>query len=435
MAWPAFTRSITIFIMLTSDVRKLFQRETQGLGHRESGRYNLAALEVFDQLAFPGGEVETAEPLKYARAELLALASWQDDQVRQVFGLDGGSSRTMTFRNGTTACANQALLICEQGMTVEGVPLEAFRTLSWVSHNRDYRTVSGAHAETHERVTLWRLQLSNEEIPATANPQRIQEVVKAMADVASEPQHAVRMAQRLNLGGGDLVFLDGRFYPTRLYRYLISGMGRGADVDIDLLGKGEWKQLIQSSLEIVHLALERGVLFVAINKTPESSALLRFGADKRSKGLWHNDRQWVSALFEKIPQGCLGYTSWFVQSLHPALQGGSMEAMDLFQELSDELMLKLPASAYHIAFFYVYDPRVSAALRVELPRLLLERYGAERLRLLVLSHIARGKGGVPNAIRIADAQAHITQEERQALQQQSGLTPDWDFNHSRGAPR
>ena len=62
MTWPAFTRSITIFIMLTSDVRKLFQRETQGLGHRESGRYNLAALEVFDQLAFPGDEVETARP-------------------------------------------------------------------------------------------------------------------------------------------------------------------------------------------------------------------------------------------------------------------------------------------------------------------------------------------------------------------------------------
>ena len=74
-------------------------------------------------------------------------------------------------------------------------------------------------------------------------------------------------------------------------------------------------------------------------------------------------------------------------------------------------------------------------LRVEVPRVLLDHYGADELRLLVLSQIARGPGGVPNAIRIADAQARITQEEREAIQQQSGLMVDLDYNNSRGAAR
>ena len=422
-------------IMLTSDVRRLFQRETNGLGHRDSGKYNLRARKVYDDLRFLGKEVEVVGDLQYARCELLDLAAWNDPNICCVYGLDGGSSRTMIFRNGTVACANQALLVSENRSMCQQMPLEAYRTLAWVTHNRDYRTISGASLEHHDLVSLWRLQLSNDEIPSNANPHRIQEVVKGMADVASEPQHAAKMIQLLDLGKGDLIFLDGRLYPTRLYRYLISAMGRGADVDIDLLLKDDWKKLIQMSLEVIHLAIERNLLVVAINKTPESIALLRFGANKEAKQLWHTDRQWISALFEKIPSGSLGYTNWFVQAQHPSLHGGGPETMDLFDELRDELVLKYPVEQYHIAFFYVYDPRVCAALRVEVPRVLLDHYGADELRLLVLSQIARGPGGVPNAIRIADAQARITQEEREAIQQQSGLMVDLDYNNSRGAAR
>jgi len=419
--------------MLTSEVRRLFQRETYGLGHREAGKYHRKALEVFSRLRFPGREVEVVDDLEYARSEVLDLASWQDDHPRRAFGLDGGSSRTMVFRNGTVACANQALLATAGSLTLERVPLEAYRTLAWVTHNRDYRTISGAKFETHGLVSLWRLQLSNEEIHTDGSPHRIQEVVKALADVASEPQHFLRMVGLLDLGRDDEVFLDGRLYPTRLYRYLISGMGRGADVDIDLLLKDDWKRLIQASLEVVHAATERDLVVVAVNKTPGSNTLLRFGVELKANQ-WHNDRQFVSALFEQIPRHELGYTNWFVQALHPALHGGGEETLDFFVELADELSLKQPTSAYHVAFFYVYDPRVRAALRVETPRCLLERHGAKRLRLHVLSHIARGSG-VPHVISLADAQARITQEEREALQQQSGLTPDWDYNHSRGAPR
>lgn len=419
--------------MLTSDVRKLFQRESNGLGHRDAGKYNRQALEVFDGLRFPGKEVEVVDTLKYVRSELLELASWSDERSQRVFGLDGGSSRTMVFRNGTIACANQALLVSERPSMINGVPLEAYRTLAWVTHSRDdNHTIASATLETHSLVSLWRVQLSNDEIRSD-NPQRIQEVVKAMADVSSEPQHLVRMADLVGLDKGDLVFVDGRLYPTRLYRYLISGMGKGADIDIDLLSKDDWKNLIQASLDVIHLAIERDLLLIAINKTPESNTLLRFGTNDKTQR-WHNDRQCISALFEKIPPNELGYTNWFVQALHPALQGGGAETMDFFIDLSDELTLKRPASDYHIAFFYVYDPRVRAALRVEVPRIALGRHDPERLQLLVLSHVARGGGGVPNAIRIADGQAKITQQEREALQQHSGLMPDWDYNHSRGAP-
>lgn len=421
--------------MLTSEVRKLFQRETRVLGRLDKRNYSAHALEVFHRLKFPGKEVQVLDELCCNRARVLELAAWQDQAPRRVFGLDGGSSRTMVFRNGSIACANQALLACESRTLIGPVPLEAFRTLAWVAHNRDYRTVSGASVEHHDLVTLWRLQLSNDEFRPGINAQRIQEVVKALADVASEPQHALRMAKLLNLGQQDLLFVDGRLYPTRLYRYLISEMGSGTDVDIFLLVKEDWKKLVQASLDLVHSAMESGFLLVSINKNPESNALLRFGLSKTNNVLWHNDRQWLSALFETVPQDELGYTNWFVQHRHPALHGGGPEAMDLFEEINDELHIAHPTPVYHIAFFYVYDPRIRAALRVEVPFGLLERDGAKRLRLIVLSHIARGTGGVPNVIRMADGQARITQEEREALQQQSGLMPDWDYNHSRGAPR
>lgn len=421
--------------MLTSDVRKLFQRETNVLGQLDKHTYSAHALGVFNRLKFSGKEVEVVDDLQCRRAGLLALAAWQDQTKRRVFGLDGGSSRTMVFRNGSIACANQALLAGESRTMVGPVPLEAFRTLAWATHNRDHRTISGAKVEHHNLVTLWRLQLSNDEFRPGINAQRIQEVVKALADAASEPLHALRMAKLLNLDQSDLLFADGRLYPTRLYRYVISEMGRGTDVDIFLLLKEDWKQLIQASLDLVHSALENGFLLVSINKNPESNALLRFGLSNKNPVLWHNDRQWLSALFETIPQDELGYTNWFVQHRHPALHGGGPEAMDLFEEISDELSVNYATPTYHIAFFYVYDPRIRAALRVEVPHGLLLRDGAERLRLIVLSYIARGTGGVPSVIRMADGQARITQEEREALQRQSGLMPDWDYNHSRGAPR
>ena len=130
--------------MLTSDVRRLFQRETNGLGHRDSGKYNLRARKVYDDLRFLGKEVEVVGDLQYARCELLDLAAWNDPNICCVYGLDGGSSRTMIFRNGTVACANQALLVSENRSMCQQMPLEAYRTLAWVTHNRDHRTISGA---------------------------------------------------------------------------------------------------------------------------------------------------------------------------------------------------------------------------------------------------------------------------------------------------
>ncbi len=416
--------------MLTSDVRQLFQRAATGLGGREAEAYPRRALATYEGLRFPGGELEVVGELNCARHSLLELAAWRDEAVTRAFGLDGGSSRTMVFRNGTVACANQGLLACERGLDVGDVPLEAYRTLAWVTHSREERLVSGAGCEDHGWVRFWRLRLGQREIDSD-KPQRIQEVVKAMADVASEPQHLLRMAELVPLGEGDLVFVDGRFYPLGLYAHLLNDLGR--DWDIDLTNRDDWIALLQAPLDFIHLAAERGLVAAAINKTPTSRPLLRFGVPE-PKQLWHNDRQFVSALFERIPGDELGYTNWFVWARHPSPTGRGGESIDLFEELV-HFERKRPARDYHIAFFFVYDPRVRSALRVEVPRVVLERHGPERLRLLIMSHIACGNGGVPNAIRIADAGARITQEEREALLWDCGLTPDWEYNQSRGAPR
>jgi len=421
--------------MLTSQGRSLFQRESRCLGQREGGLYAQRARQAFDALDFGGGELEVVGGLEYARSGLLTLASAKTPPVNRVFGLDGGSSRTMVFRNGVVACANQALMACERRLLQENVPLEAHRTLAWVTHNRDVRAASYTRSESDDLVWLWRLQLTSDEVPSNATPQLIQELVKALADLASETQHAVRMTERLGLQQGDLLYLDGRLYPTRLYRFLLTTPGQGPE-DIDLISnRDDWKHLIQLSITLIERALETDFLVLAVNKNPESRSILRFGADNSAKALWHDDRQWLSGLFENTPKDELGYTNWFVQRRHPSPRGGNSATTDVFQELKQELTLGLHEENYHIAFFYVYDPRVSAALRVETPRAMLVRYGSNALRLRVLSHIARGGGGVPGVIRMADAEARISQQEREALHRNSGLSPDWRFNHSRGAPR
>jgi hypothetical protein len=155
---------------------------------------------------------------------------------------------------------------------------------------------------------------------------------------------------------------------------------------------------------------------------------LRFCLDSPERR-WASDRQFITAVLSDTPKDCLGYTNWFVQEAYPSWEErGSV--IDLPKAVN-EFGLTLEPSLYHVAFFYVYDPRVRSVFKIEAPRAVFQFCDPERLRTVLLAEMARGTG-VPNVIRKADSRARITQEEREALIRACGLDPDYYYNLSRG---
>ncbi|NIR16378.1 MAG: hypothetical protein GWN86_21635, partial [Desulfobacterales bacterium] len=72
-----------------------------------------------------------------------------------------------------------------------------------------------------------------------------------------------------------------------------------------------------------------------------------------------------------------------------------------------KLQLKLHPEDYHVAYFFVYDPRTKgggSVLKVETPQIILRQHDPQELQLSVVEEIARGLG-VPNVIRRADSRA------------------------------
>ncbi|MCL6642456.1 MAG: DNA double-strand break repair nuclease NurA [Candidatus Bipolaricaulota bacterium] len=249
--------------------------------------------------------------------------------------------------------------------------------------------------------------------------------------MTSEPTHATEMLDVLDIREG-LLLLDGALYPIGLYYYLLGELKGewGYRWGVRLSDREEIVALLAAPVRLVETCVARKIPIIALNKTPETSWLLRFCLEERERR-WASDRQFMTAVLSDTPKDSLGYTNWFVQEAYPSWEErGSV--IDLPKAVSD-FALRLESSLYHVAFFYVYDPRVRSVLKVETPRAVLEFCEPERLQKTLLAEIARGKG-VPNVIRKADSRARITQEEREALIRACGLDPDYYYNLSRGEP-
>jgi hypothetical protein len=179
---------------------------------------------------------------------------------------------------------------------------------------------------------------------------------------------------------------------------------------------------------------KRELALVALNKNPSTSWLLEFALDRASHN-WSNDAQFIRAVLSNTAKDSLGYTNWFVQEGYslPQRRGEGIESFDIFEHLRS-FQLALPPPAYHVCFFYVYDPRVKAVLKIECPRIVFKKHDPQKLRAQVLAEIAQGKG-VPPAIRRADSRARITEEESAALIRVCGVELDLSYNQSRGEPR
>ncbi len=416
--------------MLSNEAKQTLRNQLKAFGEqvqRLSPNHREEARQLFEKLHLKGA-IQALTPLEYRSESVLQLAAYSFPEYEPVYAIDGGSTRLQQLENGTMLCAYQAVLSSDPDTRHKDLPLEAFRSLSLVSHSQ--RTdLGGAKSETSqdEYVHFWRIHISR-----TYLEHEVERVVGGLARMAAESYHARRMRQELKPQQG-LWILDGNLYPIGLYYYLSGEDQIWPEENGIRASWTEWKPAIEILAQPVRVVEEfaaRGFAIVGFNKNPSTSWFLEFTLEPESHN-WSSDAQFIRAVLSNTPKDAIGYTNWFVQEGYslPQRRGQSVESFDIFERLgSFELMH--PSRAYHVCFFYVYDPRVKAVLKVECPRIVFEKHEPERLRAQILAEIAQGKG-VPPAIRRADSRARITEEESAALIRACGIDLDWSYNQSR----
>jgi len=409
--------------MLQHDVKRLLREQLRELGERAARVGDAAsARRAFERLN--EGGVRALTPLGWKKRSLLELAV-QRHRFRRVFGLDGGSTRPIHFTNGWTLCANQAVLVSDPALELKDRPLEAWRTIALVSHSWGASGAPRAEYREEGSLGLWRVHITRDYLRRD-----VDHVVKGLADSASEGRHALRMAALLDLGRDDLLILDGNVFPIGLYYYLVG------ERDRELADWEGISHILAHHLRLAEELAERGVAYLGVNKSPRTADLIH--QLELPDQVWADDHQFIAALFRgEVRKGELGYTNWFVQERYRFHRGHRDTGMDLFRGLRERLHLAREPDDYHVAFFFVYDPRLAdgqgSVLKIETPLLTLREHDPTELQQAVLAELARGSG-VPNVLRRADARARITQREREALMALAGLPPDLGYNQGRGEP-
>jgi len=417
--------------MLSNESKKRFIEQFKAIGtqirsletdHREEART------LYEQLDLTGA-IKAISPLENQARKILDLAAQQTSSFGPIFGVDGGSTRPKPLENGTMLCAVQAVMTGSVEYKLNGLPLDAYRSLSLVTHSfrLDLGSASSERFDDDPYAYLWRIHISR-----TYLQQDIERVISGLARLSSESAHTLRMANELDLNEA-FFYLDGNLFPIGLYYYFAKGSGESSfDSEFSWT---EWDQAIEVlalPLRVTEMFHEKGWPFVGVNKNPGTSWLLEFTLPEASQN-WASDAQFIKAVLSQTANDELGYTGWFVQerySLPQQRDAGAIATFDLFDRLKS-FHLVLSPDSYHTCFFYVYDPRVKSIIKIEVPRVVLNQHDPLKLREAVLCEIASGKG-VPNAIRRADSRARITHEESLRLLTECGVEPDYHYDHSRG---
>ncbi|MFB6170925.1 MAG: DNA double-strand break repair nuclease NurA [Haloarculaceae archaeon] len=351
--------------------------------------------EFLDPLVDDG--VTVLEPLDEVRRRRAAVedAALQDPPFATRHGLDSGTINPTTFRNGLTLDVAQAAM----SAVPSDLDLHRARTVVITVHSND------ATATFDEEWTMWDDGYTRGRVLHTPRVDQYETaVVHELALYLAESHHALTQAEVVD----DLLVLDGPVYPKGLLNW-----ARREPELADLLTEERPRDVVANYVRLVETFVERDVPLLGFVKSPVTRAVTRTVRKRRGNAPWVNDAAFFSQVLERRVDGerdtdHLTLTNWFRS------RGGADRVLST---AGDALGIErdLPAAAYEVCFFMLYDPREDNVYRVETPAAFATDPDLrERLVRQVLAGVAAERGP-PLAVAKADDLGRIGQRETAAL--------------------
>jgi hypothetical protein len=358
---------------------------------------NRAWAEFLDPLYDDGSEVLVPLGKHRKRQVKIEDIALEETGFATQHGLDAGTINPTTFNNGLVIDVSQAAM----ASVPSDVELHRGRTIVMTIHTNDDGV--GIHDAD------WRLDDRGYARRRVLRAPRVdryeQTVVHALALYRAESEHALEQADIVT----DLLVLDGPIYPTGLLNWV----DRDPELKRLIIEEAEFTGVIENYLELVETFVEREIPLVGFVKNSTAKALTRT-LRKKTGAPWLDDDAFFRRVLSRPDEhgdprtDALTFTGWFRSRLgvHGVLSGDT---------LSLDHDYRLPAEAYEVTFFVVYDPRDDLIYRVEAPYgVTRETDTRERLTRHLLSEIAAQRGP-PLAVAKADTLASIGQDEKGTL--------------------
>ncbi|AUX08491.1 NurA domain-containing protein [Halalkaliarchaeum desulfuricum] len=343
-----------------------------------------------------GGRV-VCEPVdeQELRAVPIDDAALADRPFEPVHGLDSGTINPTTFKNGLVLDVAQAAM----ASTPSDLDLHRSRSLvatvhtadTTVDHDLDWVTYDGGY--------------SRRRVLHVPKVNRYAEgVVHALALYLAESDHALTHANTVT----DLLILDGPIYPKELLTW------EDRDPELgELAREAKPRAVVENYVRLVEGFLERDVPLVGFVKNPSSRRIVRTLSGKGVEAPWADDAGFFTRLLERRTDGqrdrdALTFTSWFRS------RDGADEA---FATDGDALGIdrRLPADAYEVTFFVLYDPRYDVLYKVEAPAAFTRDPDIRAALTDQIVGDVAAAGGPPQAVAKADELARVSASEKVAL--------------------
>ena len=329
--------------------------------------------------------------------EDVALAA---DAYGTVHGLDAGSFRPTTFKNGVTIDLAHAAM----SATPSDLELHRGRTVVAAVHTND-ATIS-LDEDWHMGDEGY---FRSRTVRAPTVSRFVEQVVGSLALYLAESEHALANADVVD----ELLVLDGPIYPKAMLRWPDRDPELG-----DLLREEDLpRDALRNYLRLVERFVERDVPLVGFVKNPISKSITRAVRSKGAQAPWLDDAAFFTRILER---GGTVDGEWVRDEDHLTVTGWFHSRGGADRPLSrdgDALGLdrELPPEDYEVTFCAVFDPRDDLLYRIEAPAAVTrDEERRDRLTRHLLSAVAAG-GGPPLAITKADELARISRDERRSL--------------------
>lgn len=379
----------------------------------------LTASDAVEHFTHHGGNVTTLADDQFAvtHEPTSELDRWEDPWPI-TYGLDGSTTRSLSFNNGLVAGASAAKIgVCGDS---DNADLARNTTTTLVAHLNDeefsLKDVRSADLDVPEGIDAHVFRF-----PQCERTSRIEEYIVGVSRTYAEGKHAREFAGQLD---GPL-FVDGPLYPTPAFDWMLfeqagKGLRRMTTVWPEMVA-----DILQNYVSTVETMYDNGLPVVGVVKTGRSSVALdaletkirNADADVSLPLPWTSDVLLFSEALHTQEDlygdrgHIVSYTPWLFQTAHE-VHGESVVPFGTFDGVSLE---HGDPQEYQRAFFYARCPRSDTVMRIEAPYMFVRNERTrERIRRKALVELVQQQNE-PRAIALADDSARITKTDRENL--------------------